>query len=165
MDVFNGSIDMCVKQAWDNPMLIQRLNIKKPVEHAFLLKLLNEDPSLVKILDAAQFSEEVYLKMLDYDLELFYGIPKGKRSEAIKLKALSIDETAIYMLSDDEISYECVKYVYIRAPFILEEAPKSMKKAMKNHMKRIKKEGVVMMYNEDEEDIDELDLLDLPDYD
>lgn len=165
MNAFKGSIEMCVKQARDNPLWIQSLSIKNPVEHAFLLKLLKKDPSLVKILDGSQFSEEVYLMMLDYDLELFYGIPKAKRSEAIKLKALSIDETAIYMLSDDEISYECVKYVYIRAPFILEEAPKSMKKVIKKHMKRIRKEGVVMMYNEDEEDIDELDLLDLPDYD
>ena len=149
MIAFKGPIEECVIHARDNPKVLQSLRIQNTTEHAFLLKLLKEDPSLVLLLHSSQYSDEVYLAMIEYDLELFTRIPKTRRTEAMKRKALSIDPGSIYLLSNDEISYDVIKYLYIHAPYILEEAPKFMQKFIKPHMKQIKKAKVFSVYNED----------------
>ena len=164
MNIFEGTIEECVKAAWDRPELIQSLETTKYEENLFLSKLLKEDPKLVELLTPSQMGDEAYLAMLENDLESYDQIPRAKRTEEIKCKALSIDPGAIYLFTNEEISYECVKYLYINAPYVLEELPKDMQKIAKPYLKRIKKEGIESTYNEDDTSIEELDTEDLPDY-
>jgi len=164
MNLFEGSIDACVLQAWDKPELIQALDISKYDESSFLSKLLKEEPDLYKLLQPSQYNEDAYMAMLESDVANFDLIPKAKRNDDIKLKALSLDECSLYLFAPDEISYECVKYLFIHAPFVLEELPKKLEKAIKAHRKRLKKEKIVSTYNEEDDSIEQLDPDDLPDY-
>lgn len=164
MNSFEGPIDACVTQAWENPELIQALDISKYDESTFLSKLLNEEPDLYKLLQPSQYNEEVYEAMLKSDVSNYDFIPKAKRNDDIKLKALALDECSFYLFSPEEVSYECVKYLFMNAPYVLEELPKNIEKAIKPHMKRIKKEKLVSTYNEEDDEIEQLDPDDLPDY-
>lgn len=165
MNIFEGTLEECVKAAWDKPELIQALEVNKYEDKVFLSKLLKEDPSLVALLQPHQFGTDAYMAMLENDLESYDRIPKAHRTDEIKIKALSINTGIIYLFEPDDISYEVVKYLFVHAPYALEELPKPMQKEIKPHLKRIKKEGIVSEYNEDDLEIEQLDPNDLPDYD
>ncbi|MFA6860671.1 MAG: hypothetical protein WCR30_04735 [Clostridia bacterium] len=163
MNNFVGSIEDSVQSAWKKPELIQALEIDNYEDNTFLSKLLKEDSSLYTLLLPRQMSLDAYMALLENAVEDYRKIPKSHRTDEIKLKALSIDEGIVYLFDDDELSYECVKYLFINAPFVLEDLSREKQKAIKPHLARIKKEKIVSTYNEDEP-ISDIDSDDLPDY-